>query len=156
MTSDAKFNVPVNPVLNNANVPLVCPVAIVPGFIVNVALVALPIVVAVAAPAKLTVVALALIKLNVPEVGVVMLVDISGLVKLGVDPNTNDPDPVSSVIVFAKLALLAVVKKLAILPASPVIPVEAGTVTEISADPSKGLPLIFLATVNLAADPVVF
>jgi hypothetical protein len=41
-------------------------------------------------------------------------------------------------------------------PANPVIPDEAGTVTEISAEPSNGFPLIFLATDNLAADPVVF
>lgn len=94
---------------------------------------AFPTVIDEAAPAKFTVVAPVLIKANVPVVVVVMLVAISGLVKLGEVPNTNAPDPVSSVIVFARLALVAVVKKLDILPASPVIPVEAGTVTLISA-----------------------
>ena len=137
VAKDAKFNVPINPVLNNAKVPLVCPVAMVPEFNVKVALVALPTVIVVAAPAKLTVVALVLIKLNVPVVGVVILVVISGLVNAGPLLNTTKPVPVSSVKVFSNDALDAVVKNVAILPANPVIPVEAGTVTLISAEPSN-------------------
>lgn len=152
----AKFNVPVNPVLSNASVPLVMLVEIVPGFNVKVALVALPMVVAVEAPAMFTVNAFVLIKLNVPVVGVVMLVAISGLVRLGVEENTNAPEPVSSLIAFARVELVALAKKLATPPARPVMPVDTGTDTEISAVPSNGCPLMFLATVNRAADPVVF
>jgi len=58
-----------------------------------------PTVTAVAAPAKLTVVAFVLTRLNVPVVSVIKLVVIVGLV-----PNTNAPLPVSSLITPANCA----------------------------------------------------
>jgi hypothetical protein len=61
---------------------------------VNVPLLA-PTVIAVAAPPILTVVALVLTNANVPVVGVVMLVVMSGLVKEGVLPRTKAPEPVT-------------------------------------------------------------
>ena len=124
--------------------------------------VAAPILKAVAAFAKLTVVAVVLIRSN-DALGVVRDVVIAGLV-----PNTNAPEPVSSVIALAKLALDGVPKNVAtpepkdVIPVPPlatgnvpVTPVVNGSPVALVRVPELGVPRAGVTKVGLVASTIL-
>jgi hypothetical protein len=73
---------------------------------------------------------------RVPDVGVPN----NGVTKVGEVAKTNDPVPVSSVMVAARFALEGVAKKVAILEARPLTPVETGNPVQLVKVPEAGVP----------------
>ena len=73
-----------------------------------------------------------------PDVGVPRI----GEIKVGLSLNTNKPDPVSSVIAAAKLALDGVAKKVAIPAPRPLTPVDMGNPVQLVNVPLAGVPNI--------------
>lgn len=108
-----------------------------------------PIAKVVTAPPKLIVVAVVFIKSKDVD-GVVMLVVIAGLV-----PNTNDPEPVSSVIAVAKLEDDGVVRNVAIPVPKPDTPVEIGRPVALVKVPDAGVPSAPPEVSSVDADGIV-
>lgn len=135
---------------------LVTLVAVAPVeiLVIDEAVDVLPIVNKDALLAKLTVFAVVASKSKLELVVANEVVTI-GLDNVGEVSNTTEPLPVSSPSIEDNAVLVGVVKNVATPVASPVMPVDIGTVTEISAVPSNACPLINRACVSLAAEPVV-
>ena len=76
-------------------------------------------------------------RVNVPEL---TMVDMFGVVRVGDVPNTNNPDPVSSVTAAAKLAEFGVAKNVAIPVPRPDIPVLTGNPVALVNVAELGVP----------------
>ena len=82
---------------------------------------------------------------RVPDVGVPR----SGVVNVGLVPNTNAPDPVSPVTAAARLALLGVARNVATPVPRPETPVETGSPVQLVRVPLDGVPSTGVVRVGL-------
>lgn len=82
---------------------------------------------------------------KVPLVGVPRM----GVTRVGLVANTKDPEPVSSVIAEAKLALEGVAKRVATPVPKPLTPVDIGKPVRLVATPEAGVPNAGVTKVGL-------
>ena len=75
----------------------------------------------------------------------------TGVTKVGLVANTNEPVPVSSVTVASKLALVGVVKNVATPVANPETPVAIGSPVQLVSVPDVGVPKIGVTKIGLIA-----
>jgi len=73
----------------------------------------------------------------------------TGVTKVGLVANTNEPVPVSSVTVAIKLALVGIVRNVATPEANPEIPVAIGRPVQLVSVPDVGVPKIGVIKVGL-------
>jgi len=81
---------------------------------------------------------------SVPELGVPRI----GVTKVGDVANTNAPEPVSSVIADAKLALEGVTKKVPTPVPKPLTPVEMGKPVQLVRVPEPGVPSVGVVNIG--------
>ena len=88
--------------------------------------------------------------IGIPSIEPVPLLVMTGFEIDGAVPNTNAPEPVSSVTAASKLAEDGVAKKVATFVPNPLIPVATGKPTQLVNVPETGVPIIGFAKDLLA------